>query len=120
MTDGGEGASGKPKSDTFRRLISERSKGNTWGLGNRSWSGKTHTLEQKEKLRMAGLGKTHTAEARAKMSAALTGQAKTAEHKAKLRLALTGKIASAKTKAKMSASHHARHDAEFLKTVAWG
>jgi len=123
MTDGGENppsSKGIPKSLHFRRLISERSRGNAWGLGNRSWSGKTHTPEQKAKISAAGRGRTHNLETRAKLSAVNTGRPRSPEYRAKISASLVGKHASIEIKAKMSASHRARHDAEFIKTAAWG
>jgi len=119
LTPGGENppsGAGKPKSENFKRLLTERNWGNKWGLGNKNRLGKPHTAETKEKQRIASLGRLHTVEAKAKMSAALAGRPKSAAHKEKLRIAATGKTASLASREKMRTF---QLDC-FLKTVAWG
>lgn len=123
LTDGGENPpsnKGIPKSDNFRRLLVERNKGNKWAVGTQNRLGIPHTAASKAKLSVAGKGRTHTPETRIKLRNIHLGKPKTAEHKEKLRQASTGKTPSAETKAKMSVAQKARHDAAFIKTVAWG
>jgi hypothetical protein len=123
LTDGGDqppSNKGKPKSENFRRLLSERNRGNTWALGTKNRLGIPHSAEAKAKLSAAGLGRKQTAQAIAKTRAAVVGVPKSPEHREKLRIAQTGKKASLAARAKMRASHLARQESEFLKMVAWG
>jgi len=53
---GGEGSTGKRSSETKER-IRQSKLGNRYALGNKSWTGRQHTKEQRLKISLANRGK---------------------------------------------------------------
>jgi len=79
IADGGDG---HPQSEETRKKISANNIGMT---------GKNHSQEAKEKMRLAKLGKKHTKEHIEKVRLALKGKKKSPEHIEKVRIARWGK-----------------------------
>jgi hypothetical protein len=67
-------------------------------------TGRKHSDETKNKMRLSHLGKKHTDDAKAKMSRNQSGKKITEEHKTKLRLSNLGVPRSEETKKRMSES----------------
>jgi hypothetical protein len=63
-------AIGKPCSEKCKQLTSERSKGNTWGIGNKSRTGMENSPEMNAKIGTYQKDRPKTAEQRQKMSLA--------------------------------------------------
>lgn len=80
-----QGRKGTPMTEENKRKLSERSKGNQWGLGNKSRTGMKNTEEHNRKISEGAKKVPHTKEWNAKVSQSLKGKPKTEEHKAKLR-----------------------------------
>ena len=99
MTDGGEGASGMIKTEETRRKLS------------RANSGKTLTVEQKQRISEVQRGKKRSPmpiEVREKISAVTKGRVVSEETREKLRIINIGKRHTEEAKEKISAAHTGR------------
>ncbi len=133
MTDGGDGVVGCPRSDVWRKRISDAMKGKrhteeskqkmSKALKGRRLSSETRarmsaarkgkptaplSVEAREKLRRANLGRKLSGEHKEKIGRALLGRKMSHEAVAKTRAALMGHVVSAETRAKLSAAFSGR------------
>ena len=91
-TDGGEGTPGCIPSLALRRKWSKMRAGVKYAPGRRSaMLGKRHSIEAREKIRIASTGRPHTAASKKKVSVARKGKPLSAEHREKLAAAKRGK-----------------------------
>lgn len=93
MTDGGDGVSGRKLSEEAKKRIS---------IAN---TGKTHTPETRERLRLAHTGRKLPESQKAKISASNKGKVNSPEARAKLRLANLGKSMPESARKKISAAN---------------
>jgi group I intron endonuclease len=99
LVDGGEGCLGLPKSEAFKQFMSERMKGNTYGLNPSD--------ENRRKMASSFKGKHHTDEHKAYMSKRLTGRIISDETKQRCGEWQKGRILPPETRAKQSAASKA-------------
>ena len=79
------GRSGTPMSDENKKLLSKRSIGNKYGIGNKSRTGMHNSEEMNRKISDGLKNVKHTEEWNKKVSDALKGRNLSEEHKQKLR-----------------------------------
>jgi hypothetical protein len=96
-TDGGEGTSGRIKSEDEREKISEAHKGE-----NNYWYGKSHSEESKKKMSESHKGKLISEETRRKLSEISKGKIISEETRRKLSEINKGRIVSEETRRKLS------------------
>lgn len=70
LTDGGEGAVGVKRSLEWRKRLSERSRGNTWGHLQKGSKRRPLSPEHRQKIALGNTGNTPTEETRRKLRAA--------------------------------------------------
>ena len=109
VTEGGEGALGRPASDRQKAAVSAALKGKTRSPEHsaniaKAKIGTKHTEEAKRKIGAWGKGRTISLEARERIAASKRGKPRSAETKAKLAEANLGKKASPETKLRMKAA----------------
>lgn len=78
------------------------------GMRGPSWSGKTHTMETKEKMSAATRGQTHSTETRVKIAKARTGRIASSHTRKKMSEAHSGKSMTEETRGNMSSAQRRR------------
>ena len=101
LTDGGDGNLGLIPSEETRGRMRNAHLGRTYG---------PHSIETREKLKIAQTGKKLSEETRMKMSIASPRRKMSPENKAKLLVVHLGRIVSPETRAKISATKLEKHN----------
>jgi len=102
-TDGGDGTPGLSPSEKCRKAVSLAHKGIPYPPGRiGAMTGKNHTPEAVEKIRLAGTGRVMPEGAKRKISEARKGKPLSSEHKLKLANAKRGKKLTEDRKRKLS------------------